>query len=70
MPEDKGRELITKLRNSVNEIVNSLIDLATMPIVLIVKVFVYIIYAIIILVPIFMAYKVIRKIFDWIEEKF
>lgn len=69
MPEDKGRELMTKLRNSVNEIVNAGIDLISTPIVLIVKVIVWIIYAIIVLIPVFIAYKIFSKIFKWLDKK-
>lgn len=70
MPEDKGKDLMMKIRNSVNEIVNALIDLLTVPFVIIVKIFVYIIYAIIALIPIYIAYKIIIRIFKRLGKKF
>jgi predicted RND superfamily exporter protein len=69
MPEDLGRELRSKLRNSVRDITNAGMDLITMPVVIFIKIIVWITYAIIVLVPIFVAFKIIVKIFKLIWNK-
>jgi hypothetical protein len=69
MPEDLGKELRTKLRNSIREISNAGMDLLTVPIAILVKIIVWIIYAIIIIVPIFIAFKFIMKVLKFIWTK-
>ena len=69
LPENKGRDFEIKLRDSVNEIINAGMDLLTVPFVILVKVIVFIIYAIIALIPIFVAYKFVVKIYKWINRK-
>lgn len=63
MPEDVGREFMTRLRNSISDIVSACMDLVTVPIVIFVNIVVWIIYAIIVLIPLFIAYRILSRIF-------
>ena len=69
MPEDTGKEFRSRLRNSVRDIINSGMDLVTVPITIFVKIIVYIIYAIIVLIPLFIAYKILMKVFKVVGNK-
>lgn len=69
-PEDLGKELMKKLKNGLAEITDSLLNLIILPIVLLIKIFTWIIYAFIVIIPIFIAYKFIKKALKWIEKKF
>jgi len=69
VPEDMGKEFRARLRNAVEDIINSGMNLITVPITILVKIIVYIIYAIIILIPIFIAYKIVIKVFKFLGKK-
>jgi len=70
IPEELGKEFRTRVRNMVRDIVNAGMDLVTIPIVILVKVLVWIVYAFIVLIPIFIAFKIILKIYGMISKKF
>jgi len=69
MPEELEAEFRTRLRNSVRDIINAGMDLVTVPIVIFVKIIVWIIYAIIVLIPIFIAYKLLLKFYKVVNKK-
>lgn len=69
MPEDLGQELRTKLRNSIREITNAGMDLITAPIAIFVKIIVWIIYAIIVLIPVYFAIRILLKVFRYMGKK-
>ena len=69
IPEDLGKEFRTRVRNMVRDIVNAGMDLVTIPIVILVKVLVWIVYAFIVLIPIFIAFKIILKIYGVINKR-
>ncbi len=69
IPENLGQELRTKIRNSIRNIANAGMDLITVPIVLLTKIILWILYAIVVLIPVFITYKVLMKIFKRIGRK-
>lgn len=69
MPEDLGREFMSRVRNMIRDIVNAGMDLVTMPLSILVKIIVWIIYAMIVLIPIFVAIKVLLRVFKVIGKK-
>lgn len=69
MPEGLGRELRARMRNSVRNITNTGMDLITKPIVLFVKIIVWIVYAIVVLIPVFIAYRILMRVLKWIGKK-
>ncbi len=69
MPEDLGREFRTRVRNMVRDIVNAGMDLVTIPLSIFVRIIVYIIYAIIVLIPVFIAIKFLLRVFRVIGKK-
>ncbi len=69
MPEDLGRELMTKLRDAVRNITNALLDLVTIPVVIFVNLIVWIVYALVVLIPLFIIYKIGLRIYKWLDKK-
>ena len=69
MPEDLGRELMSKLRNAVSSITNALMDLVTVPVVIFIGLVVWIVYALVILIPLFIVYKIAMRLFKWLNKK-
>jgi len=69
IPEDMGKELRTKIRNSIQDVTMVGIDLITVPIVVLTKVLVWILYVFIVLIPAFIGVKLLVKIFKWIWKK-
>ncbi len=70
LPEDIGRDFRNKIRNAMRELVDIGTDIITQPVILIVKVIRFILYAVIILVPVFVAIRLLVKLFKWIWKKF
>jgi len=69
MPEDLWTDLMTKLRDAVRNITNALLDLVTIPIVILINLIVWIIYALVILIPLFIVYKFVMRFFKWLNSK-
>jgi hypothetical protein len=69
MPEDLGKELRIKMRNAISNISEMGLDLLTIPLVVLVKTITYILYVVIVIVPVFIAYKIMRRILKWIGKK-
>lgn len=69
MPEDLGRDLMTKLRSAVRSITNALLDLVTVPVVIFITLLIWIIYALVILIPLFVVYKFVMRLFKWLNNK-
>jgi hypothetical protein len=69
MPEDLGSELRSKLRNSIRDITNAGTDLITVPVVIFVRIIIWIIYAIIVLVPIFFAFRILIRLYKFVAKK-
>jgi len=69
LPEELGKEFRTRVRNMVRDIVNAGMDLVTVPIVILVKIVVWIAYAFIALILIFIALKIILKIYGVINKR-
>lgn len=69
MPEDLGRELMTKLRNAIANITNALLDLVTVPVVIFINLIVWIVYALVILIPLFIVYKIALRVYRWLDKK-
>jgi hypothetical protein len=69
MPEDLGSELRSKLRNSIADITNAGTDLITVPVVIFVRIIIWIIYAIIVLVPIFFAIRILIRLYKFVAKK-
>jgi len=69
LPEDLGRELMTKLRDAIRNVTNALLDLVTVPIVIFINLIVWIIYAFVVIIPLFLVYKFAKKFFKWLNKK-
>ncbi len=69
MPEDLGRELMSKLRESIRKITNALLDLITVPVVVFVELIVWVVYAIVIIIPLFIIGKIIIKLLKILNKK-
>jgi len=69
-PEDLGREFVKKLKRGMAEITDSLLNLVILPIVFLIKIFTWIVYGFIIIIPVFIAYKTVKRIIKRIEKKF
>ena len=69
LPEDLGRELMTKLRDAIRNITNALLNLVTVPIVIFINLIVWIIYAFVVIIPLFLVYKFAKKFFKWLNKK-
>jgi len=69
LPEDLGRELMIKLRDAIRNITNALLDLVTIPVVIFINLIVLIIYAFVVIIPLFIVYKFARRFFKWLDKK-
>lgn len=61
-PEDLGTRFLERLNRMVDSIVNILIGIVTNSLVVLVRVIEYIIYAIIVLLPIIIAWRLLRPL--------
>ncbi len=68
MPEDLGDELRLKIKRALDEIANSLMDIVTGSIVVFVSAIKYVIYFIVIAIPLLLGFRVMKRIYGKISK--
>ncbi len=68
MPEDLGDELKLKIKRALDEIANSLMDIVTGSIVVFVSAIKYVIYFIVIAIPLILGFRVMKRIYGKISK--
>ncbi|MCK4809177.1 MAG: DUF4349 domain-containing protein, partial [Candidatus Aenigmarchaeota archaeon] len=68
MPEDLGDELRLKIKRALDEIANSLMDIVTGSIVVFVSAIKYVIYFIVIAIPLILGFRVMKRIYGKISK--
>ncbi|MBL7160117.1 MAG: DUF4349 domain-containing protein [Candidatus Aenigmarchaeota archaeon] len=70
VPEDMRRNILIKIKEAFGNIVDMLTELITMPILILVRLFVWVIYVVIVIVPLFVVFKLLLKFFKKLNKKF
>ncbi len=68
MPEDLGDELKLKIKRALDDIANSLMDIVTGSIVVFVSAIKYVIYFIVIAIPLILGFRVMKRIYGKISK--